>query len=422
MIFRRQPNIKKLKAKGDVIGLINALCFQRDRSIRRDAAEALLAINLQLDDEVDHQQVIEDLILVLNINTAAVRKAAEGILVKLGIYAVDPLLDALRDEDPLRRVSAARALSRMDVPLENTVLSVKIGEALIIAMDDEDMNVRRAATTALKQAALIPADNDLQVKVVDAFINALRDPIPEIVGAALEALGQMILCLENPALRSSALEALVFAMRVKDLPIRQNAVRILGLSWTQINDHALQVQILKALIAALRDQHTTIRQDAARTLGQLGALVRAPALQSRIVSALIATLQHQDLDFRQVSAAALVGIYRTGQLGEPDRQKINSQKEVINQSGAMTSDTRSGQCLNCGKTIKLSTAIPYPSIMFKDFKYYPPEDYTITIYRYFCPYCFPQGPETNADVPDSALRGTDGKIIFDRYLPKTRLW
>jgi hypothetical protein len=38
------PNVKKMKAKGNIKGLIKALDFNNDRVVRRAAAEALVAI------------------------------------------------------------------------------------------------------------------------------------------------------------------------------------------------------------------------------------------------------------------------------------------------------------------------------------------------------------------------------------------
>ncbi|MGB9872500.1 MAG: HEAT repeat domain-containing protein, partial [Anaerolineae bacterium] len=70
------PNIEKMKARGDVKGLIKALGYEKDWEIRRDAARAL--------GELKDARAVEPLIAALKDKDSDVREAAAEALDRLG--------------------------------------------------------------------------------------------------------------------------------------------------------------------------------------------------------------------------------------------------------------------------------------------------------------------------------------------------
>ena len=97
------PNVKKLMAKGNVEGLIKALDYEKDPSVRAVAAIALGQIG--------------------------------------GARAAEPLIAALKDKDNMVRWSAAEALGEIG--------DTRAVAPLITALEDWDTGARRAAVRAL---------------------------------------------------------------------------------------------------------------------------------------------------------------------------------------------------------------------------------------------------------------------------------
>jgi len=86
------PNVEKLKAKGNVKGLIKALRYEKGwkaKHVQQDAAEAL--------GEIGDARAVEPLIATLNHWGDDVRQAAAGALVEIGTPAVESLIAALKD-------------------------------------------------------------------------------------------------------------------------------------------------------------------------------------------------------------------------------------------------------------------------------------------------------------------------------------
>ena len=125
-----KPNIRKLKAKKDVEGLIKAL-GHRDEYVRENAVRAL--------GEIGNARAIEGLIKALDDSDWPVREAAAEELGKIGDpRAVEHLIKAL-DDDIDVRLKAVEALGKIGEPAV---------EGLIKALDD-DIDVRREAVKAL---------------------------------------------------------------------------------------------------------------------------------------------------------------------------------------------------------------------------------------------------------------------------------
>lgn len=139
------PNIEKMKACGDVPGLIKALEYKARAS--------------------NHKAEIE------------IRHAAARALVEIGAPTVEPLLVALRNEDMSVRYRAAYALGDIGDP--------RAVEPLIAALKDKKWDVRRAAATALGKMG-----DSRAVEPLLAMLNNDRED-QYIQKACVEALGKI---------------------------------------------------------------------------------------------------------------------------------------------------------------------------------------------------------------------------------------
>src|SRR5450756_828303 len=83
------PNVEKLKAKGDIPGLIKALGYGKDWGVRNAAAGAL--------GQIGDARAVGPLIAALKDQDSNVRRAAAGALVEISAPSVMPLIAALGD-------------------------------------------------------------------------------------------------------------------------------------------------------------------------------------------------------------------------------------------------------------------------------------------------------------------------------------
>ena len=113
------PDVEKLKAKGDVKGLIKALSYKKDQTVRQSAAEALGEMG--------------------------------------AMRAVEPLLAALKDDESIR-LSAIKALGQIG--------DTRAVETLVTARASKDEKIAKAGLEALRQ---------LGPEGVDAVIAVFRN-------------------------------------------------------------------------------------------------------------------------------------------------------------------------------------------------------------------------------------------------------
>jgi hypothetical protein len=104
-----KPNVEKLKEKEDVEGLIKAIQYEKDDSVRYNAAEAL--------GKIGDARTVEPLIHALRDKDEDVREKAAEALENMGEPAVKPLTQALKDKD--RDVQERVAQVLMVVKLQN---------------------------------------------------------------------------------------------------------------------------------------------------------------------------------------------------------------------------------------------------------------------------------------------------------------
>ncbi len=154
------PNVEKMKAKRDVEGLIKAF-EHKDWRVRWDAAEALGEVgdaravetliqaikvacpvgNKFLDD--NRVQVLEPIGgLGLGQGVVVFGRVALPALCRIGEPAVEPLIQALKDEDKRVRLGAARVLG--DIGDGRAI------EPLTKSLKDRNKDVREAAKEALE--------------------------------------------------------------------------------------------------------------------------------------------------------------------------------------------------------------------------------------------------------------------------------
>jgi HEAT repeat protein len=131
--FSRRPKVQRLKAKGDVDGLIEALDYQDDHNVRLAAASALGRIGdkravkpliVALDDQrrvkeisaqalgqIGDPRALEPLIKTLGVENWEVRSTVAKALGKIGDpRAIKPLISLLRDNSENVRWNASQAL------------------------------------------------------------------------------------------------------------------------------------------------------------------------------------------------------------------------------------------------------------------------------------------------------------------------
>ena len=171
--------------------LIQAL-KDKDSDVREGAAEVLVKIG---------EPAVEPLIRALKDENQFVRWGAALALGEIGDKrAVEPLINALKDEDSDVRMEAAEALDQMGwkpgyvtekayylVAKKEWDEAVKLGEPavepLINALKDEDSGVRWKAAEALEEIG--------DERAVEPLINALKDEDSGVREGAAEALGEI---------------------------------------------------------------------------------------------------------------------------------------------------------------------------------------------------------------------------------------
>lgn len=180
MLFFGPPNVEKLEAKRDVHGLIKALGFKIDGTVRSGAAEALTRIG---------EPAVAPLIAAYGNkdNNIWVIKGAAEVLAAIGdARAVEPLSAALmHDGDGMLRAHAAEALGKIGAPAVMPLI-----DAFQHGYGSSRMWVAKAlgATSDARAvepliAALISGDNPVRAHAAEALgkIGDVRAVEPLIV-------------------------------------------------------------------------------------------------------------------------------------------------------------------------------------------------------------------------------------------------
>ena len=202
--------------------------------------------------------------------TASLGRQPIEISTRIGKPAVKPLIADLKDNDPLVRSNAVKALGIIRDP--------RAVEPLIAVLNDRVPLIQRQAVKALGSI------DDL--RAVEPLIGVLgdREKKPHVRMSAAEALGKIG--------DTSAVEALVAALNDQYWEVRGYAAEALG----KIRDP----RAVEPLIAALKDQDATVRGNAVDGL----AKIKDP----RVIEALSAALTDKSKTVRKKAARALAAI------------------------------------------------------------------------------------------------------------------
>ena len=179
---------------------------------------------------------IRALITILKDRNLNVRiKAAEELL-KIGKPAAEPLIAALKGENPYVREFAAYTLGE--------IRDRRAVEPLIVTLNDKNINVREAGTRALGQIR--------DPRAIMPLITELRDEDINIRKYATEALARI---------RTPAIGPLIFVLNDENSYVRQEAAVTLGL--------IRNPRAIGPLNAALRDKDRKVRNAAAQALERI---------------------------------------------------------------------------------------------------------------------------------------------------------
>jgi HEAT repeat protein len=350
------PDVAKLKARGDVPGLIKALADDKDFQRRRAATSAL--------GELADRRAVDALGAALKDPDEYVRPHAARALGKIGDpRAVEPLGVALKDPSVDVRVAAAKGLGEIG---DSSAIP-----ALLTALNDPSIGVRAAAARSLAGIGWIPDSGQtgegyllvqkrdwaacvtLGPAAVDPLLDALKRRDRHVRIGAAESLGKIrdprsakplvaILGDPDPRVRQAARDALMLMMFLAEKPLvaalldanptrRRLAREILDRSgwspdktgagasyWVATRQWAKCVEIgapaVRALMWALEKDEDTARAQAAAALGEIG--------HPRAASALRGALDDPNEDVRRQAAVALGALYRSGKLNEEQKAAV----------------------------------------------------------------------------------------------------
>lgn len=295
------PDVSKMKAKRDVKGLVNALSYDKDEAVRRDARLALL--------EMGDPRAVEPLIVLLKSKDGSGRKVAMELLGVLGdARAVEPLIDELLDEHLNPYPEVVNALCK---------IGAAAVEPLIAALKNENKFTREAAVEILSKLGDTRAVDPLIVVLKEDGYWVVRREAAKVLGkfGDARAVGPLFAAREDPddttrlaamtalgLLGKPALHPLIEAVKEpqKYWDIKQEAIKALGM----IGDPV----VVELLLDALRDHDQTIRAEAALALGRVSGSLQDTGLRARLVEALVSGLRDTQAPVRGESAAALGGL------------------------------------------------------------------------------------------------------------------
>ena len=179
---------------------------------------------------------IRALITILKDRNLNVRiKAAEELL-KIGKPAAEPLIAALKGENPYVREFAAYTLGE--------IRDRRAVEPLIVILNDKNINVREAGTRALGEIR--------DPRAIMPLIAELKDKDINIRKYATEALARI---------RTPAIDPLILVLKDENSYVRQEAAVTLGL--------IRNPRAIGPLNAALRDKDKKVRNAAAQALERI---------------------------------------------------------------------------------------------------------------------------------------------------------
>ena len=232
--------------------------------------------------QIGDPRAVEPLLEALSDENIGIRRSLAEALGHIGDRrAVEPLLEVLSDENVGIRVSAVKALGHIG--------DRRAVKHLIEVLSDDDVRVRRSTAGALGEIG--------DQSAVEPLLEILRCDDVRVLGSVAEALGK----IGDPRAVKRLLEVLID----ENPYIRRRAVGALG----KIGDP----RVIKPLLEALSDKNPNVRERVAGALGEIG--------DQSAVEPLLKALSDEDFLVRRSAAGAL------GAIG--NRRAIESLRSVI---------------------------------------------------------------------------------------------
>ena len=252
------PNVQKMTQKKDISGLIKALNYQKSVDVRVDAARSL--------HELMSPEAVEPLIEAMHDENARVRAAAASSIFQCWQAEDDrplqPLIDLLQDEDWKVRIAAVKGLSCFkngDVipPIMAMIaaLDSSIYEFELKQISSMLVKVGRSAIEPLKQALL--QDNQKARTCAAMALEKLKwTPGEDVFGAAYHVQQKSYYMLKDYG--AIAIEPLSLELVSSDVHRREEAAKYLG----NIKDE----RIIPLLSPLLDDPAQNVRAAAVQAL------------------------------------------------------------------------------------------------------------------------------------------------------------
>lgn len=304
------PNVKKLKDKKDIEGLIKALAFEKDKHIGQTAAEALISIG---------KPAVIPLCKALKDSNPSVCVFAAWSLGEIGdAQSIGALSIAMTNQNPFVRGSAAKALGEIG--------DASAVDGLCTAFKENRTyydGIAKVDQSGKLIIANTPSDYQPGEKIVEALV--------KLGGASASPLCSIMIEAGSKA-ASSTIDANIFE-RTAELLVRigESAVKPLC---AVLKDNHWNVQMkakealvkigqasVNPLITLLKDGNSSASSLAASALGEIGDI--------RAVDPLLEVLKDLDETNRAEAAKALITIYKGGKLDDAVKNRILSQSESI---------------------------------------------------------------------------------------------
>jgi HEAT repeat protein len=268
------PNVEKLQEKGNLAGLIKALGYQKDGSVREKAAKAL--------GESGDAGAVDPLGAALQDGDKAVRRAAAEALGQSGdARAVDPLIAALKDSAVDVQQTAAGALAQ--IAEENKDKDLKYQAALALAEIDDPraVNLLVGSIASQRFAAMMHGrKSSLEEGALEALVGMggpAVDPLIKCLRPNLVNIGHNKSKNVSHGRNMVAVEALVqigesraveplagYLSSYRGEDERSKVAWALG----ELNDPSAR----ESLVAGMKDRAQSVRSEAAEALLKLGLI------------------------------------------------------------------------------------------------------------------------------------------------------
>jgi HEAT repeat protein len=224
-------------------------------------------------------------------------------LENIGEPALEPLINALQDEEVRVRRAAVMALQFVLPAVEDPNLRAKALKPLIRAMNDNDSQVRGYASVALGKIGEPALEPLLQI----VLEQDKQDTVERALTAA-SALSQILRTGKHAEFGRRVMELLVAALKDDRPKVRKQAATALGviLEYSDLRDPAMRQTVVASLLKALQDDSHEVQTRAAIALDQILSHAAGRAgteINGRTIEALLTALQDGSPNRRFVANA-----------------------------------------------------------------------------------------------------------------------